>query len=326
MNGDHDLPKHSTYTNPIYPGYFGDPFVLRYEGEYYAYGTVPLGDCSLPVLRSPDLVTWREAGTVLSAAGKGYGCLWAPEVAHADGAFYMYYSAGGEEGHGHQLRVAAAPKPAGPFEDVGSVLDPDDPFTIDAHPFRDEDGAWYLFYCRDFLETEGGNKVGTGIVVDRLLGMTRLAGERRTVVRATAEWQVFRKQRTMYGRVWDWYTVEGPFVRRHDGRYYCFYSGGAWTEPNYGVSYVVADHPLGPWEPVGANEGPLVLQTRPGEVVGPGHASITVAPDGRQEYIVYHAWDPAHTARTMRMDRLDWTPDGPTSPGPTTTPQPAPPG
>jgi len=33
----------------------------------------------------------------------------------------------------------------------------------------------------------------------------------------------------MYGGVYDWHTVEGPALRVHQGRYYCFYSGGAWS-------------------------------------------------------------------------------------------------
>ena len=28
-----------TYTNPVWPGYFADPFVLRWEDRYVAYGT-----------------------------------------------------------------------------------------------------------------------------------------------------------------------------------------------------------------------------------------------------------------------------------------------
>jgi GH43 family beta-xylosidase len=209
----------------------------------------------------------------------------------------MYFSAGGEEGQGHQLRVATASHPAGPFEDSGAVLTPDDPFTIDAHPFRDDDRRWYLYYCRDFLEPDGEGRVGTGIVVDRLVGMTRLAGERRTVVRPHADWQLYERQREWYGRVWDWYTAEGASVRKHEGRYYCLYSGGAWREPNYGVSYVVADRPTGPFAPEAGAEGPTILRTRPGRVVGPGHASVVLAPDNAREYLVYHAWDQGHTSR-----------------------------
>jgi arabinan endo-1,5-alpha-L-arabinosidase len=308
------------YTNPVYDGYFADPFVLWHAGRYYAYGTAPLAERTVPALESDDLVRWRELGDVLEPLPGETVSYWAPEVAVGDGRFHMYYSAGGFEGEGHQLRVAVADEPRGPFVDQDVVLDPEDPFTIDAHPFQDEDGRRYLFYCRDFLE---GERVGTGIVVDRLRDARTPAGERRTVVRPFADWNLFLENREWYGRRWDaWYTVEGPFVVKRDGRYFCFFSGGAWREPSYGVSYAVADDPLGPWH-VAQGEGPLVLKTVPGRVLGPGHASIVASPDGR-DWLVYHAWDPDATARTMRIDELLWTPDGPRCDGPSTEPRPAP--
>jgi hypothetical protein len=46
-------------------------------------------------------------------------------------------------------------------------------------------------------------------------------------------------------------------------------------------------------------------------------------PDG-EDWIVYHAWEPGHTARRMWIDRLAWGPDGPERSGPTTGPQPCP--
>ena len=310
-----------TYTNPIYDGYFADPFVLKHGGAYYAYGTAPFRGRTIPALTSLDLVDWRPLGDVLEPPEGSFEGYWAPEVAFHDGTFYMYYSAGGTEGEGQQLRLARAGTPEGPFVDDGVVLDPDDPFTIDAHPFRDDDGQWYLFYCRDFLE---GDRVGTGIVVDRLLGMRELARERQTVLRPYADWNLYLKDRLWYGKVWDsWYTIEGPFVRKHEDRYYCFFSGGAWRETNYGVGFAVADQPLGPYR-VPEGEGPALLRTVPGKVLGPGHASIARSPSGSDEYLVYHGWDPDASARLMRIDRVWWTPDGPRCEGPTTDPQPAP--
>jgi beta-xylosidase len=310
-----------TYTNPVYPEYFADPFVLEHEGRYYAFGTGPRGldGRAFQVLESDDLVRWRSLGWALEGlslpTAKDY---WAAEVAFYDGRFFMYYSAGDGDQH-HQVRVASSERPEGPYRDAGVVLTGDDPFTIDASPFRDDDGQWYLYYARDFLD---GARPGTALVVDRLETMTRLAGQPRTVLRASADWQVFQRQRRMYGGVYDWHTLEGPFVVKRQGRYWCFYSGGAWERPNYGVSYAVADHPLGPWtEP--AADGPTVLRSVPGRVVGPGHNSIVRGPDG-EDYIVYHAWDEARTARRMCVDRLIWTPDGPRTDGPSFTPQPSP--
>ncbi len=309
----------ATYTNPVYDGYFADPFVMEIEGVFWAYGTGRhTGDKVFEVLYSEDLVSWKSIGGALipleNDAGFEY---WAPEVAEHQGTYYMYYSGGRDEQH--RLRVATAERPEGPFRDTGIALTGDDPFTIDAHPFRDDDGSWYLYYARDFLE---GERVGTALVVDRLVTMMQLAREPSTVLRASAEWQLYRRRRQMYGGTYDWYTVEGPFLRKHDGRYYCFYSGGAWEEANYGVSYAVADAPSGPF--VDASEGgPTILRSVPGQIIGPGHNSIVRGPDGN-DYIVFHAWDAQRSARRMFVERLDWTADGPVCGGPTLAPQPAP--
>ena len=312
--------REPTYTNPVYPEYFADPFVLRHDGVYYAFGTAPFSGRTIPALRSSDLVRWEPLGDVLQPLETAVEGYWAPEIACHDGVFTMYYSAGRAEGEEHRLRVARATRPEGPFVDRGILLDPDEPFTIDAHPFRDDDGTWYLFYCRDFLE---GDRVGTGIVVNQLNDMETLAGERRTVIRPYADWNLFQKERFWYGRTWDWYTIEGPFVRKHAGRYYCFFSGGAWREQNYGVSYAVADHPLGPYT-VAEGEGPTLLRTIPDKVLGPGHASIVRSPSGASDYLVYHGWEPGGDARLMRIDRLDWAEDGPRCDGPSVEPRPVP--
>jgi GH43 family beta-xylosidase len=309
-----------TYTNPVHRGTFADPFVLEHDGCYYAYGTNERDDApaAFEVLRSRDLVRWESLGRCLPRIERTSRDHWAPEVVLVDGTFFLYYSVGDED-RDHVLRVATATHPAGPFTDTGTILTPHERFAIDAHPFRDEDGTWYLYYARDLLE---GERVGTSLAVDRLVDMTTLAGEPVPVLVPTADWQLFRRSRPMYGAVFDWHTLEGPFVIRRHGRLWCFYSGGAWTGAGYGVSYAVADAPLGPWvEPHPG--GPALMQTRPGRAEGPGHNSVVVGPDGH-DYLVYHAWDSAHTARRMCVDRLDWTPDGPRTDAPTVEPQPIP--
>ncbi len=330
-----------TYTNPVYPGYMADPFVWRYKDTYYAIGTGPaeahgeiadaeeaasamLGGFRIfPVLQSDDFVTWHYAHGALTPPDPELGdTFWAPEVAYHEGDFYLYYSVG-QADKNHQLRAAKSNHPLGPYEDTGAVLvNPRAfPFTIDAHPFQDDDGQWYLFYARDFLDFDGETRAGTAVVVDRMTDMTTLEGDPRTVARARSDWQRFLADRTMYGDVWDWHTLEGPSVVKHEGRYYCFYSGGRWDSENYGVDYCVADHPLGPWEDSSSNTGPRVLKTVPGQVLGPGHNSIVRGPDNETDYLVYHAWDPLRTARRMCIDRLIWTPEGPQCEGPTWTPQ-----
>jgi GH43 family beta-xylosidase len=326
------------YTNPVYADYFADPFVWEHGGVYYAVGTgraeatdsaggAPGQASIFPLLRSDNLVTWRPLGRALRQPDPALGhSFWAPEVAYDGGLFYLYYSVGHED-KGHQLRVAVSPRPEGPYEDSGTpLLDPrEHPFAIDPHPFRDGDGRWYLFYARDFLDSEGGVRAGTALAFDRLDGMTRLAGEGGTVLRARRDWQRFQRDRPMYGGVYDWHTLEGPCVRKHAGRYYCFYSGGRWETDSYGVDYGVADAVTGPYTYPADLDGPRVLRSVPGRVLGPGHNSIVPGPDARTEFVVYHAWDVGMTARRMCIDPLRWTDDGPRCDGPTWTPQPGPP-
>jgi GH43 family beta-xylosidase len=159
------------------------------------------------------------------------------------------------------------------------------------------------------------------LVVQELAGMMRLVGEPRTVLRARSDWQRYAKDRAMYGRVFDWHTLEGPCVLRSGGRYYCMYSGGSWQSAGYGVDFGVADAVLGPYDDRGNEAGPRVLRTVPGNVIGPGHHSIVVGPDEQTLFICYHAWDAAMTARRLFIDPLILTDDGPRCDGPSWTPR-----
>jgi GH43 family beta-xylosidase len=287
---------------PVWSGYFADPFVLRLaEGGYAAYGTNPeaTGDRVFESLMSADLEHWASAGGVLERVPQELGSdYWAPEVAQADGAYWMYYSVG-RGIDGHHLRVARAEAPTGPFRDLGLDLTPDELFAIDAHPFRDEDGRWYLFYARDVLDHE---RPGTHLAVVPLDGdMTSTAGPAVPVLAPNADWQLYERDRPIHGGRFDWHTLEGPAVVRRGGRYWLTYSGGAWTGPGYAVGAAVADHPLGPWSHV--DQPPLLKSDA--ELRGPGHNSLTVAPDGR-DIIAFHSWNEQGSERQLHLGTVEF--------------------
>lgn len=308
-----------------------DPSVIKYGRDYYAFGTT--GSERLPdgrlfkVLRSPDLVSWQAiGGAVMPPNNDRRYQYWAPEATSANGLYYLYYAMGGVEPEKFEIRVATSPMPEGPYVDDGTALVDceSNRFTIDPFPFKDDDGKWYFFYARNFTNYTAEVHAGTAIVVDRLIDMRRLAGDCRVVVRAKHEWTRFQANRRMdvYNATFDWHTIEGPCVVKHGGKYYCFYSGSNYQTANYGVDYVVADNPLGPYsEPA---EQPRVLHSVAGHVRGPGHHSIVKGPNGKTDYILYHAWDPDMTKRWMCLDKLVWTKDGPRAEGPTWTTQPGP--
>jgi arabinan endo-1,5-alpha-L-arabinosidase len=309
-----------TYRNPVYDGYFADPFVLRWDDRYVAYGTGSWVDGRIfEVLESPDLATWTRVGGALEAIDPALGTdCWAPEVVEAEGRFWLYYSVGFDD-VGHHLRVAVADHPFGPFVDSGVNLTPHERFAIDPHPFRDADGTWYLYYARDVLT---GARVGTQIAVDLLPEMTALGGRTRAVLEATADWQLYQASRSMYGSTYDWHTLEGPAVCYRDGRYYCFYSGGSWQTTGYAVAWASAPSPLGPWTEPPTATGRLLAAVA-GHVRGPGHNSLVTTYGGR-DMLVYHAWDAATTRRMMCIDPLDWRADGPHTSGPSWEDRPLP--
>ncbi len=311
------LDPHSlTSPRPVWPDYFADPFVLKSGKTYWAYGTAP-GDPQgrqFPVLRSDDLLHWTHAGHALQPLRDPPAfAYWAPEVAEKDGRFFLYYSAStSRSDEHHRLRVATADCPAGPFIDSGAELLPGHGFTIDAHPFRDPGtGRWYLYFASDYLQDEPH---GTGLAVVELADdMLHAVGKPKTVLRATCDWQIYQRNRDYKGKVWRaWHCVEGPFVVHRQSQYWLIYSGGAWNTPNYGIGFAIADHPMGPWHHDAElhARGPTVLRGT-NELVGPGHASIVSGPDDKTDWLVYHAWDSAHTARRMHVGRLKWTPTGP---------------
>jgi arabinan endo-1,5-alpha-L-arabinosidase len=316
------------YTNPVYAGSMPDPSVIRHGKFYYAFGTTGadrLGNGRIfTVLRSENLVNWQQLGGALMPPSTDQRVqYWAPEATFSDGMFYLYYAMGGTEPERFELRTAMSPVPEGPYVDNDQPLIDceSNRFAIDPFPFKDDDGKWYMFYARNFTNTTGGAFPGTAMVVDRLINMTELAGDCRVVVRARYEWTRYQANRRMdiYNATFDWHTIEGPSAVKHDGKYYCFYSGSNYQTTNYGVDYVVADHPLGPYRD--QSDHPRVLHSVPGHIRGPGHHSIVKGPDGKTDYLVYHAWDPAMEKRWMCIDKLIWTKEGPRCEGPTWTAQ-----
>ena len=90
-----------------------DPYVMLYEGKYYAYGTGGTVEGEgFACFSSDDLKNWTREGQALSAANS-YGTwgFWAPEVYYikSKNKFYLFYST---EEH---ICVATADAPQGPF-------------------------------------------------------------------------------------------------------------------------------------------------------------------------------------------------------------------
>lgn len=250
-------PSH-TYRNPIIDRIGpADPHVIRHDGKYYLYPT--LDGRGYDVFVSKDLVHWEQKPKCFTDPRGG---AWAPDVFHhatGDGKFYLYYTVN-KPGGGKQIGVAVADGPLGPFEDRGNLADQ----SIDAHLFRDEDGALYLYY----VDLESGFKIKVQPMADPVAKK----GETTVVIRPTVDWE--RKK----GAV-----TEGPWMLKHKGIYYLMYSGSGADGPDYAIGYATAESPLGPFTKHPGNP----IARRGNGVFGPGHHCVVAAPNGRL-WMVYH--------------------------------------
>ncbi|MCX7867436.1 MAG: glycoside hydrolase family 43 protein [Limisphaera sp.] len=260
-----------TFQNPLLEGTLADPMVLAYQGTFYLYATGEVdGDRGTRVYTSTNLVDWTR-GPVVFRPGRPH--VWAPDVWRdpRSGRFYLYWTVSETVG------VAVSDAPVGPFREVASWF----PRAIDAHLFRDDDGRLYLYFVQlpDFR-----------IMVQRMASPTEPEGPPVELLRPESDWE------TRAGRV-----TEGPWMLKHQGRYYLLYSGSGANTPDYAVGYAVAERPTGPFRR--APHNPIV---RRGEgVYGPGHGCALQDHAG-QWWHIYHqkrtdriAWD-----RFIAMDRL----------------------
>ena len=205
-----------------------DPYVIKYNGEYYCYSTHTEG---VPVMHSKDMLNWEYKGFALCTKGeKDY---WAPAVIYHNGLFYMYYSSLKEDDtdvHKQFMKVAISKKPEGPFEYQKTLFNT---FSIDAHVIKDSDGDFYLYYTVSIFKGIDDKKPGTVILVDKLIDMMTLEGKPHLAVEPTLMEEIFEENRFGDGR--DWYCVDGPFYVKNKDKEILMFSGNAFNSHYYFV-------------------------------------------------------------------------------------------
>jgi len=306
-----------TYQNPMPIKNIGDPFVLREPGgKYYCYATsAPDG---FKAWISNDLAHWSDIGYVYQRQEDSWGesDFWAPEVVFYNGKYFMHYSARSGKNQSLRLGVATADSPAGPFVDVFNRPMFDFGYAaIDGHVLFDDDGRRYFYYSRDCSENVVDRRHESHLYVAELNDdLTSLKGEPCLITRPEQEWEL------RSGPEWLW--NEGPFVLKHNHKYYLMYSANFYASRDYSVGYAIAENPLGPFTK--ATHNPILFSPNR-EISGPGHNSVIASPDRGELFIVYHTHtDPDHPSgdRQVCIDRVGFREDGSLYVnGPTNTPQ-----
>jgi xylan 1,4-beta-xylosidase len=281
-----------SYTNPVMPGDFPDPSVIRVGSDYWATATTSQWAPIFPLLHSTDLVNWELRGAVFQTPPSwSAGSYWAPEITQDTGRFFVYYTARKKEGP-LCVAVADADRPQGPYTDRGPLVC-QDAGSIDAAAIRDENGRRYLVWKED----GNSRKLPTPLWAQPLSddGL-RLIGEKSEILRNEAPWEA--------------HLIEGPYLLRRGDWFYMFYSADACCgrRCNYKLGVARARKLLGPWERYPAN--PILAGTDRWKC--PGHGTVVQDQAGRT-FLLYHAYEAStfeFVGRQALLDELTWNADG----------------
>lgn len=275
-----------TSGNPIWEGWYADPEGVVFENEYWIYPTysAPYEEqLHMDAFSSKDLVNWTKHPKVLSKENIPWlwRALWAPAVIQANGKYYLFF--GGNDIQSNEetggIGVAVADNPAGSFKDalgkplIDKIVNGAQP--IDQFVFRDDDGQYYMYY---------GGWGHCNIV--------RMAPDLLSIIPFD--------DGEMYKEVTPENYVEGPFMLKHNGKYYFMWSEGGWGGPDYCVAYAIADSPFGPFRREGK-----ILQQDAQVATGAGHHSVIAGPGKDEWYIIYHRRPLGETDANHRVTCID---------------------
>jgi arabinan endo-1,5-alpha-L-arabinosidase len=292
-----------------------DPCAIREGDTYYVYGTDLGGGAGsqIPWRRSKDLLQWEKVGYVFpdvpawaSEAVPGTGGVWAPDISHVNGKYFLYYACStfGKNRSVIGLATNTTLNPDGPgfgWKDQGLVFEskPGDDFNaIDPNHVVDRDGKHWLAFGSFW----GGLKL---IQLDPATGKPLPGAPITTLAKRPTDDPMSD-------------AIEASFIYERNGFYYLFCSFDFCCRGENSNYYTVVGRSRSITGPYGDRNhyamidgnGTVVLKHDPSSRWrGPGGCSILK--DGAQDYIVYHAYDARRQGTpTLRIAPLVWSEDG----------------
>lgn len=310
-------------TDPAWPNPLvsqrADPHLtLHTDGYYYFMGTVPEYDrlelrraktiaalataSPEPVERAEPKTIWRKHATGAMGAH-----IWAPELHHIDGKWYVYFAAGGAEKvwdiRIYVLENSAANPLDGEWIERGQLKTNWESFALDATTFTHR-GTRYLSWAQKDPKIKGN----TSLYLAKMDSPTSIAGAQVMLSQPDLPWEQIR-----------YWVNEGPAFIRHGGKVFISYSA-AGTGAEYCLGLLAADEHADLLDPKSWTKSPVPVFTTNAAngIFGPGHNSFTTTPDGQIDLLVFHArnyaeikGDPLHDPnRHARVQPLRWKPDG----------------
>ncbi|WP_370662055.1 arabinan endo-1,5-alpha-L-arabinosidase [Massilia oculi] len=287
-----------------------DPVMTKEKDRYYLFSTGP----GITVYSSHDMKTWKPEGRVFpegpawatKAAPSFNGHIWAPDIYHHDGKYYLYYSVSGfgknTSAIGVTVNSTLDPRAPGyKWEDQGLVVQSvpgrDLWNAIDSHVIDDDQGTPWM----SFGSFWGGLKL---VKLDA--SRTRLAEPQEWHTIARRERPAFTPDEEAAPA-----QIEAPFIFPKNGWYYLFASWDLCCkgkDSSYKVVVGRSKSVTGPYldrngVDMARGGGSLVIQGD-GDWQALGHNSAYTF-DGK-DYMVLHAYETADKYR-QKLKVLDMT-------------------
>ncbi len=266
-------------SNPILPGWFADPTIVKIGDLFYIYATTDnemLASGAPTLWYSNDLQNWYNyTMEIPSLSSVNLRNFWAPDIVVGDDSrYYLYF---GNCQAGCNIYGYVSDTPYGPWtklhEDDKPVIAhgyPRDGFpSLDAQFFRDDDGKIYA-YWGTWVHYNGGYAVGQ-------------------LNRETMD-EMFESENIPLSQTPA--PFEAPYMLKRNGKYILMYSGASCHDETYNVRYSYSDNLYGPFVP--GKNNPILSTNADKTVHGPGHHSVLK--NGDDYYIVYHRHDYPFTA------------------------------
>jgi GH43 family beta-xylosidase len=187
--------------------------------------------------------------------------MWAPDAAHKDGKYYLYFPAKKADDI-FQIGVAVADSPIGPF--VAEPQPIDGSYSIDPAVFEDKDGSFYMYfgglwggqlqsYRNNQYSAENQEPEATEIALNPLVA--KLTDDMLGFAEAPKEVLIFDENgNPMLAGDNDRRFFEASWMHFYQGKYYFSYSTG----DTHFLCYATGDNPYGPFTYQGRILNPVV--------------------------------------------------------------------
>ncbi|GGF15686.1 glycoside hydrolase family 43 protein [Hymenobacter cavernae] len=302
-----------TFTNPLLP-VGADPWSIYKDGYYYYTHTTGKNitlwkTTSIDQLKNaPSRVVWTAP-----AAGPNSHDVWAPELHFLGGKWYLYFAADDGNNSNHRLWVLENPSPdplQGTWEMKGKLSGVEDKWAIDGSVFKHKNKLYLVW-----SGWEGDLNGKQDIYIARLKNPWTIKGPRVRLSTPTYPWErdgdLDPKNDPPHVDV-----NEGPEVLGHGNKLFLIYSASAcWTD-SYALGMLTANANSNLLKPSSWRKSPepVFRQSPENEVFAPGHNSFFKSPDGKEDWILYHANSQRDqgcgSLRSPRAQPFTWNPDG----------------